>query len=165
MQLSVGYGQIVISWSIRIVWCSVQSSMAMVKDIWTIRCGSLLDWKCRWIPMILLLWWADWWKTSKNLWYIGRHWGKKIPNGSFFPRTRQGGADPVITEARLCFLRDIQARVFVLLQGVFFLGFWSMFKNNKLFFFIRMLFFRPRLNILIFLLILGWKNSCIILQL
>ena len=34
-----------------------------------------------------------------------------------------------------------------------------------LFFFIRMLFFRPRLNILIFLPILGWKYSCIILKL
>ena len=33
------------------------------------------------------------------------------------------------------------------------------------FFFIRMLFFRPRLNILIFLPILGWKYSCIILKL
>ena len=28
---------------------------------------------------------------------------KKIRDGSFFPRTRQGGADPVITEARLLF--------------------------------------------------------------
>ena len=33
-----------------------------------------------------------------------------------------------------------------------------------LFFYIRMLFFRPRLNILIFLRILGWKYSCIILK-
>ena len=33
------------------------------------------------------------------------------------------------------------------------------------FFYIRMLFFRPRLNILIFLPILGWKYSCIILKL
>ena len=33
------------------------------------------------------------------------------------------------------------------------------------FFFIRMLFFRPRLNILSFLPILGWKFSCIILKL
>ena len=33
------------------------------------------------------------------------------------------------------------------------------------FFFIRMLFFRPRLNILIFLPILDWKYSCIILKL
>ena len=32
-------------------------------------------------------------------------------------------------------------------------------------FFIRMLFFRPRLNILIFLSILGWKHSCIFLKL
>ena len=28
---------------------------------------------------------------------------EKIPDGSFFPRTRQGGADPVITEARRLF--------------------------------------------------------------
>ena len=34
-----------------------------------------------------------------------------------------------------------------------------------LFCFIRMLFFRPRLNILISLAILGWKHSCIILKL
>ena len=33
------------------------------------------------------------------------------------------------------------------------------------FFYIRMLFLRPRLNILIFLPILGWKYSCIILKL
>ena len=32
-------------------------------------------------------------------------------------------------------------------------------------FFIRMLFFRPRLNALIFLQILGWKYSCIIIKL
>ena len=32
------------------------------------------------------------------------------------------------------------------------------------FFYIRMLLFRPRLNILIFLPILGWKYSCIILK-
>ena len=32
---------------------------------------------------------------------------------------------------------------------------------NTLFFFIRMLFFRARLNIVIFLPILGWKYSCI----
>ena len=36
---------------------------------------------------------------------------------------------------------------------------------HTLFFFMRMLFFRPRLNILIFLPILGWKYSCIILKL
>ena len=28
---------------------------------------------------------------------------EKIPDGSFFSRTRQSGADPVITEARLLF--------------------------------------------------------------
>ena len=33
-----------------------------------------------------------------------------------------------------------------------------------LFFYIRMLFFRPRLNILILLPILGWKYSCVILK-
>ena len=37
--------------------------------------------------------------------------------------------------------------------------------GHTLFFLIRMLFFRPRLNILIFLPILGWKYSCIILKL
>ena len=37
--------------------------------------------------------------------------------------------------------------------------------STTLFFFIRMLFFRPRLNILIFLPILGRKYSCIILKL
>ena len=36
--------------------------------------------------------------------------------------------------------------------------------RTTLFFFIRMLFFRPRLNILIFLPILGLKYSCIILK-
>lgn len=30
-------------------------------------------------------------------------WGKKIPDGSFFPRTSSKGRDPVITEARLLF--------------------------------------------------------------
>ena len=50
---------------------------------------------------------------------------------------------------------------------------WKEFLKNRdvvvnsrtlFFFFIRMLFFRPRLNILIFLPILGWKYSCIILK-
>ena len=39
----------------------------------------------------------------------------------------------------------------------------SLLVGYTLFFFIRMLFFRPGLNILSFLPILGWKNSCIIL--
>ena len=39
------------------------------------------------------------------------------------------------------------------------------FSATLFFFFIRMLFFRPRLNILIFLPILGRKYSCIILKL
>ena len=36
--------------------------------------------------------------------------------------------------------------------------------TNTLFLYIRMLFFRARLNILIFLPILAWKYSCIILE-
>ena len=42
---------------------------------------------------------------------------------------------------------------------------WKSKSAYTLFCFIRMLFFRPRLNILIFLPILGWKHSCIILKL
>ena len=42
---------------------------------------------------------------------------------------------------------------------------WKWTSAYTLFCFIRMLFFRPRLNILIFLPILGWKHSCIILKL
>ena len=42
---------------------------------------------------------------------------------------------------------------------------WNSKSAYALFCFIRMLFFRPRLNILIFLSILGWKHSCIILKL
>ena len=43
---------------------------------------------------------------------------------------------------------------------------WTVASTHTLFFFfIRILFFRPRLNILIFPPILGWKYSCIILKL
>ena len=40
---------------------------------------------------------------------------------------------------------------------------WSVMVLHSVFF-LRMLFFRPSLNILVFLLILGWKYSCIILS-
>ena len=43
------------------------------------------------------------------------------------------------------------------------IGFAQRFGGQYTLFFIRMLFFRPRLNFLIFLPILGWKYSCIIL--
>ena len=94
------------SWSIRIVWFSVQSLMAMVKDIRTIGCGSLLDWKCQCHKnMCQCFCYCDELINEKLRRICGILAGieEKIRDGSFFPRTRQGGADPVITEARRLF--------------------------------------------------------------
>ena len=56
--------------------------------------------------------------------------GKKKPNESFFSKTRQSGADPVIMEARLLFPeRHASPSICLTAGSQFFLGFRSMFKN------------------------------------
>ena len=134
MQLSVSYFQIVIIWSIRIVRFSGRSSMVMVKDVWTNGCGSLLDWKCQCLTktcpndsVIVMSWFMKNFEESVVYWQGLR---KKYVMDPSFQGLVKVGLTPLSRRPGFCFLRDIQARLFVLLQGVFFLGFWSMFKNN-----------------------------------